>query len=556
MIISQLLYYKSVKILFSFDKNKSKKEETADKNSKNSKNSLNKIFTISIKSKNDKSDDQMTCINFNQTIQIANKNINDRSEDNDNDNIDIKTKKIHKNYKSNKGKNYNSDNKDNESEDIKKKSFKNSNDRNNNDIISNQDEIDIPGFKDNDNDNDNIKKKSSQNSKNIKINNYISNQDTINNLDYKDNDNKDIKRKISKNSNNRHNNDTLIEDNIDNSDNKDNNNESNNIENNNSITSNKKTDFSYYDKNKKLYKSAIFSSRNVFNNPDEKSDRSEKDAIYEYNDTGDDFFKGNHIDSKEKSENYKFNGICDDIFKTNHIDSKEKYSKIKYILASINSKQELLKIYITIIIFILSIHNLFFYNAFLFSDKTISKRYYLKNKQDIKYLLTKEYDRILLVFFICKVINAIFISLLEYSEEKLNLANIIENEINYKNENEIFIIDQKEIKNENIVQIRIKNSNENESEKIIDLIKTYRLGMTIFHFLIILINLIYLYFFMVFGNANPNIQLSLLWSSLTSFVIYIIFNIFVYLIKFSIKERIIKEDNYFLKCLYKLKNII
>ena len=78
--------------------------------------------------------------------------------------------------------------------------------------------------------------------------------------------------------------------------------------------------------------------------------------------------------------------------------------------------------------------------------------------------------------------------------------------------------------------------------------------MIFFHILITLFHLIYFYFFMIFGNVNPNIQLSLLLSSLLSFVIYILSNLFFYAIKTTIKERIVKENNYFLKCLYKLKN--
>ena len=197
-----------------------------------------------------------------------------------------------------------------------------------------------------------------------------------------------------------------------------------------------------------------------------------------------------------------------------------------------------------------------FYNALLFSDKTINKRFYLKYKNKIIYVLSKEYDRIILVFFICKIIDRIFISSIKRSKEILNLANKTDNEINYKNENEIFIINQKEITNSNSIQIRIKSLNENESEKKTDLIKTYKIRNIIIHILIILNQLIYFYYFMIFGNVNPNIQFPLLWSSLISFAIYKLFNLFYYAIKDCIKERLIKDNNYFLKCLYKLKKEI
>jgi hypothetical protein len=159
-----------------------------------------------------------------------------------------------------------------------------------------------------------------------------------------------------------------------------------------------------------------------------------------------DILTTNNNDLKEKSEIYKIDGMGDESVKIN---IKDVCFKIIYFFTSFNLEKDLPSLCNDIIIYILSIHNLFFYNALLFSDKTISRRYYLKYKHDIKYLLTKEYDRILLVFFICKAINTIFISLLEYSQEKLYLVSIIENEINYKNEHEIFILNQKEIKKKN-----------------------------------------------------------------------------------------------------------
>ena len=51
---------------------------------------------------------------------------------------------------------------------------------------------------------------------------------------------------------------------------------------------------------------------------------------------------------------------------------------------------------------------------------------------------------------------------------------------------------------------------------------------------------------------NPNIQFSLLWSSLITFAVYIIFNLIYDVLKANIEERI-KENNNCLKCLYKFK---
>jgi len=222
-------------------------------------------------------------------------------------------------------------------------------------------------------------------------------------------------------------------------------------------------------------------------------------------------------------------------------------------------EQDLPSILNEFIIYILLIHNLFFYNAFLYSDKTISTSYNLKNKNknEIKYLLIKEYDRIFLVFLICKVINKIFIFLFGISKESLKLKKEIENEMKYKNEKEIIIVKNPKVnKNENIAEIRIINSKENNQKIIDSLIKCYRLKIMIIHFIIILIQILYLYFFLIFGNVNPNIQFSLLWSSLTLFAIYTIFNLIFNAIKTNIIEYLVKENNYLLACLYKIINEI
>ena len=197
--------------------------------------------------------------------------------------------------------------------------------------------------------------------------------------------------------------------------------------------------------------------------------------------------KNNNVDKKS----------CDnDKTIINNKSLKEKCFKIICILTSINLEQDLLSLYNLLIIYILSIHNFIFYNAFLFSDKAISARYYLKHKLEIKYLLTKEFDRILLVFLICKIINKIFAFLLNISNENLNLVHKIENETNNKNETKIIIVNNKENTNDNIVEIRIENSNENESEKIINsLINSHKCKIIAIQVFAILIQIFYLYFF-------------------------------------------------------------
>jgi len=212
---------------------------------------------------------------------------------------------------------------------------------------------------------------------------------------------------------------------------------------------------------RKLLRSTIFSSRNVYKNFDEENNKSEITVI---------------------------NGP--DVVDMGDDDSLKKNNKVKDWPSLCNA----------IMIYFLSIHTLYFYNALLFSDKTISRRYNLKYKIGIYYLLTNEFDRIILVFFISEIINKIFVIILEWLKESLNSAykieNENENEINYKNDQNFFVIN---CKDDNIIEIRAESPNEKETEKAIDLIKAYKLKMIFFHIFIILVELLYLYFFLIFG---------------------------------------------------------
>ena len=179
-----------------------------------------------------------------------------------------------------------------------------------------------------------------------------------------------------------------------------------------------------------------------------------------------------------KNEIHKLDEIETDNIKNNSKDSKENFCKIYsdylkqkiiFFLLFTKKSQELSSLYFKLIINILSIHNLIFYNAFLFSDKCISKRYYLK-QNEIEYILTNEFDRIFLVFCICKIINEIFLFLFETAKENLN-KNTIESE--------------KENTKENRIEIESVNDTENE-KNINSLKKCYKLNIIIVHSLIIL----------------------------------------------------------------------
>ena len=134
------------------------------------------------------------------------------------------------------------------------------------------------------------------------------------------------------------------------------------------------------------------------------------------------------ISETERAKKLKYNS-------TNDIDSsieqEPKKDKIKYcdifkyyfsqkfffgfIRISQNEKDfpcVLKLIYITIFI-----HNYFFINVFLFSEKYISLRYLYGESKNIQYLLTKEFDRIIYVFIVTKFINAGLELLLRFLQE-------------------------------------------------------------------------------------------------------------------------------------------
>ena len=64
-----------------------------------------------------------------------------------------------------------------------------------------------------------------------------------------------------------------------------------------------------------------------------------------------------------------------------------------------------LPIYLIIIMINISFHTYFFINALLFSDKYISERNAYENIKEIEYIITKEYERIILVFFLSLLIK-------------------------------------------------------------------------------------------------------------------------------------------------------
>jgi len=509
---------------------------------KNIDNNVNKTPTISYKDENDKSDEKNRDNNVNKTPTISYKDENDKSDEQNIDNNVNKTPTISYKDENDKSDEKNIDNNDNKAP---TKLNKNENDKSDEQNIDNNVNKTPTISYINENDILYDKDKKKKCNKTIKFDNYISNQDKIGNINDKGKSSENTKKKKNKISNNRY----KSPDKINNSEGKEDNDEEK--KNNMNKTHNKRSRYPISNNliisTNRNIKTSIYTSRNENIRTDRESNKSENTKNDKADSMDDYIFKTNNNFLKENHEIDKKEGMGDDIV------TKRNIFQNYIFLIFIYLKQELPNICNTIIIFIFSFHNLFFYNAFLFSDKIISRRFNLKHKHEFIYLLSKEYDRILLVFFFCKIIDRIFKFSLKRSKKILYLAKAYENKINYKNEKETFSIN---IKERNIIKIAIKSSNENESEKKIDLINAYRKRMIIIHILIIIIQLIYLYFFLIFGNVNPNIQLLLLYSSIILFAIYQLCNFIYYVIKDRIKESLIKENNCFLKCLYKLKKEI
>jgi len=257
-----------------------------------------------------------------------------------------------------------------------------------------------------------------------------------------------------------------------------------------------------------------------------------------------------HDEDEKVSENeYKSDEKDGVKTKKNNKDSENKIipilKTITYLATSIKMDQENDSLYNELIINILSIHNFIFFNAFLFSDKFISKRYYLNNNNEFKYLLSKEFDRIFLVFVICKIINRILLFFLDVSKDNL-VNNIKKNKIE---EEYIF----KNNSNENIPSIEFQSTNNKKksTDSFCNKCKIHKVIVIIIHSLIIVIQLLYLYFFVIFGNVNPNIQIPLLLSSLISFLLYMVVNSILNGIKYKIEECSIKGNNC-CTCFYKI----
>lgn len=157
-----------------------------------------------------------------------------------------------------------------------------------------------------------------------------------------------------------------------------------------------------------------------------------------------------------------------------------------------NSNKKFFPAFLIILLYNISFHTYLFFNAILFSDKYISERNQYKKGKEIQYIITKEYDRIILITFICFLIIRILRKLFD------SQSYIYENEL---------ILDDSRL-------------NEDYFKKI----KSFYICRCFFsHFIICLLHLVYTYFILVFGMINNNIQLPLFISMIISLIIYAIF---------------------------------
>ena len=153
------------------------------------------------------------------------------------------------------------------------------------------------------------------------------------------------------------------------------------------------------------------------------------------------------------------------------------------------------------------LHTFLFMNAILFSDKYISARYIYDKKNEIEYILTKEYERIILVFAVCFFIIKIIRWFLD-GKSGIKEANILLRD---------------GFTMENYVK-KIENS------RLIYIYKSY-FG----NIVILLLHLFYLFFITVFCNINSYTQLglflSLIISLLLNGIIYFIICLFISLFR-------------------------
>ena len=160
------------------------------------------------------------------------------------------------------------------------------------------------------------------------------------------------------------------------------------------------------------------------------------------------------------------------------------------------------KFYYLIVINI-TLHTLFFLNAFLFSDKYIIKRnIYLIKNSDIIYILTREYDRLIYSYIITFI-----------------LVNILK-----------WLLDPE--------------SQEEGNEVLFKVLKPLKKCLyCISIFIIICLHFTYSIFFIIFGKINPYSQVPIILSTIITLVLHVVFYSLICLM-ISLQKCCNNDDNW------------
>ena len=173
---------------------------------------------------------------------------------------------------------------------------------------------------------------------------------------------------------------------------------------------------------------------------------------------------------------------------------------------------------------VIFIENYYFICGFLFTEKYISALKYIKNNPDYSMIIEKR--RIILIIIVCYIMNIIIFHFFNLQEQAKNLEGTRNHEQN--NQNDI----EKEIYQEKI-----------------KFLTQFIIGFLLFFIL----NLIYIYFIMIFGTINSN--------SHSIFLLYLAISLGGYLVLYSLLILIIVSLRWFsinwnLKFIFLISNYI
>ena len=263
---------------------------------------------------------------------------------------------------------------------------------------------------------------------------------------------------------------------------------------------------SFFLKDFKKIKDSLFLNAIRYLNQDDND-------VIAYND--DNIFNDNEIEEdfdKAKTQNLGFN-------KTLIL-----YMEKKIIIFNFCLKDKINSYFLKFIKLVIFIENYYFICGFLFTEKYISALKYIKNNPDYSMIIEKR--RIILIIIVCYIMNIIIFHFFNLQEQAKNLEGTRNHEQN--NQNDI----EKEIYQEKI-----------------KFLTQFIIGFLLFFIL----NLIYIYFIMIFGTINSN--------SHSIFLLYLAISLGGYLVLYSLLILIIVSLRWFsinwnLKFIFLISNYI